>query len=211
MATNISSIYSDTETQYFKNELKTAIQDFMLYTESEDYLGIILRAQLYIEKNLDILLNKLLIHPNKISLQFFSSKLDAAYALGAIEDDWYFALQKFNKIRNKYAHDFKYKFTENEYTNLVSTLSKDAKNEYINNIHREEWAKQIISSITNTNSEPLTLKYKLRILLSDFMLYVMQQHQSFAYLWKEINLTKEQQILNEREILLSNLKETQTK
>jgi len=205
MQNNISTIYSDTETQHFRNEIKTAIHDFMEYTESEDILGIILRAQIYIENDLDILLRKLLTHPEKISLQFFSAKLDAAYALGGIDDDWYHALKKLNKIRNKCAHDFKYKFTEDDYNDLISTLSKDAKNEFQHNLKQEEWANEIIAAFNNKPTTTLSQKYQLRVLLSDFMLYMMQQHQSISYVWKEINLTKESQLLEERQLLLQKL------
>jgi hypothetical protein len=105
--------YTEQENLYYKNELIKAITEFMNYTKSEDFMGIILRAQIYIENDLDILLNKLLIHPEKIKLQFFAAKLDAAFALGAIDEEWYGVFRKFNSIRNSYAHDFKYDvFTE---------------------------------------------------------------------------------------------------
>ena len=199
------AIYSEIESSYYKKQIKEAITDFMNYTESEDYIGIILRAQIYIETDIDILLNNLLIHPNKISLQFFSAKLDAAYALGGIDDEWYHALKNFNKLRNKCAHDFKFEFTENDYNSLISTLSKDAKNNFLINLQHEELINTILSMFNDNPSQPLSLKYKLRVLLSDFMLYMMQQHQSILYLWKEISLTKEAQIIKERKLLIEEL------
>jgi hypothetical protein len=192
------------EYTYYKNAIKQSITEFMNYTQSEDIMGIILRAQIYIEKDLDLLLRKLLIHPEKISLQYFSAKLDAAYALGAIDDDWYGSFRKFNKIRNKYAHDLNYTFTENDYNDLVSTLSKNSKEEFKYNLSQEEWFNSLMSSLGG-ESKNIDFKYKLRILLSDFMLYMMQQHQSIEHLWKEICCTKQIDILNEKIELLKNL------
>jgi hypothetical protein len=199
--------YSEQENQYYKNEIKKSITEFMDYTKSEDFMGIILRAQIYIENDLDILINKLLLHPEKISLQFFAAKLDAAYSLGAIDDEWYGAFRKFNKLRNKYAHDFMYEFTENDYSDLVSTLSKDAKDEYIADLRNQEILNKVIDSYNNRNT-PVDLNLKLRILLSEFMLYMKQQHQAFAFLWKEIDCAKQAQILDDKIELLKELSNT---
>lgn len=179
---NISSTYyNDKEIQYMKESMKKSISEFMSYTESEDYMGIILRAQIYIENDLNELIKKLLIHPEKISLQFFSAKLDAAYALGAIDDEWYGALKKFNRLRNKYAHDFGYELKTSDYEDLISTLSKDAKKEFQINLEREKWFIAFTNKI-DADPQNLDLKYKLRILLSDFMLYIRQQNLDFETL-----------------------------
>jgi DNA-binding MltR family transcriptional regulator len=202
--------YSEKENLYYKAEIKKAISEFLDYTKSEDFMGIILRAQIYIENDLDILINKLLVHPEKINLQFFSAKLDAAYALGAIDEEWYGAFRKFNKLRSKYAHDFMYEFTENDYGDLISTLSKSAKEDYMFVLKQEEFFNKIIDSFSNTTI-PMNLNLKLRVLLSELMLYIKQQHQAFAYLWKEINCVKQEQILDDKIELVKKLSSTTSK
>lgn len=197
--------YSEEENLYFKNEIKKAIREFMEYTTSEDFMGIILRAQLYIENDLDMLLQKLLIHPDKINFQFFLAKLNAAYALGAIGDEWYGAFRKFNKIRNKYAHDYNYEFQISDYEDLISALSLDAKVEFKSNIEMEEWFISIKNSLTG-NQDSLDLKYKLRVLLSDFMLYIKQSHQTFELLWEEIYCIKKEQIISQKISLLDRMR-----
>lgn len=198
--------YSEEESKYFKNEIKQAISEFMEYTRSEDFMGIVIRAQIYIENDLDKLIQKLLIHPEKITLQFFQAKLDAAYALGAINDEWYGAFRKLNKIRNKYAHDYKYEFQITDYENLISTLSKDAKNEFMSNVAREEWFMSIANALKGT-TESMDLKYKLRVLLSDFMLHIKQSCLTFELLWDEIYCIKKEQIVDHKISLLESLTE----
>lgn len=201
---NISERFHPKENEYYKTEIKEAISEFMTYTQSEDFMGIILRAQIYIEKDLNALIEKLVISPRKIKLQFFSAKLDAAYALGAIDQEWYGAFNKFNKIRNKYAHDYGYEFKQSDYDELISTLSKGAKEEFKTNLELEQWFISILNSIKGTSQE-IDLKYKLRVLLSDFMLHIKQQNQSFEILWDEINITKKAEILERKIALLKQL------
>ena len=189
--------YDAKEIKQFKEELKLAIKEFMKYTESEDYMGVILRGHLYIENELTQLIQKILIKPDKISLPYFSTKLDAAYALGAIDDEWYGAFKKMNKIRNKYAHDLGYEFVEEDFSDLISTLSKDAKYEYVKNLAREEILNDFRKAIDG-NTYETTLKDRLRLLFSDFMIYIKQQNQTIDLVWKEICVTKEAEILGWR-------------
>ena len=189
--------YDAKETKQLKEELKFAIKEFMKYTESEDYMGVILRGHLYIENELTQLIKKILIKPDKISLPYFATKLDAAYALGAIADEWYGAFKKMNKIRNKYAHDLGYEFVEEDFSDLISTLSKDAKYEYVKNLERKEILNDF-RKVIDGNTYETTLKDRLRLLLSDFMIYIKQQNQMIDLVWKEICVTKEAEILGWR-------------
>lgn len=171
----------------FKEELKSSFKEFYSLTETEDYMGVILRAHIYIEKDLSRLIELLLLRPEKIKLPYFSSKLDAAYAMGAIDENWYSPLNKLNKIRNKYAHDFGYEFTNKEYDDLVSTLSKEARDEFMNNLEDYEFIQQIINSTTLSETE-FDLKKKLQILISEMMIYVKQLSQTIEDTSKDIYL-----------------------
>jgi hypothetical protein len=54
----------------------------------------------------------------------------------------------------------------------------------------------------------MDLYLKLRILLSELMLYIKQQHQGIEYLWKEIDCVKQEQILDSKLSLLKKLSNT---
>ncbi|WP_026478306.1 hypothetical protein [Alkaliphilus transvaalensis] len=178
------------------DEYKNAIKDFMDYTETEDLMGIILRGHLFIENELMTLISNVLVNPSKIKLPYFSNKLDAAFSLGIIEEQWYGAFKKLNKVRNNYAHDLRYEFSENDYEDLVSTLSKDAKEEFIKDLEAEEIVNSIVQVLKGKDKNTISLKDKTRILLSNFMTYLKLQNLQIDSVLKEIYLQKQLHLLN---------------
>ena len=198
--------HTEQEHMLFKQELKNSLKEFYALTETEDYMGVILRAHIYIEKDLSRLIELLLLRPEKIKLPYFSSKLDAAYAMGAIDENWYSPLNKLNKIRNKYAHDFGYEFTNKEYDDLVSTLSKEARDEFMNNLEDYEFIQQIINSTTLSETE-FDLKKKLQILISEMMIYVKQLSQTIEVTAEDIYLGQKIKYLDLKIERLAQIKE----
>lgn len=178
--------------QYRKqlDEYKQTIKEFMSYTISEDFMGIILRGHLFIENELSTLIRNVLINPSKIDLPYFSTKLDAAFSLGVIDEQWYGAFKKMNKVRNKYAHDLGYEFTNKDYDDLVSTLSKEAKEEFIEDLRVDEIGHYLTQAISGKDKETVSLKEKTRILLSNFLAYLKLQNLQIASMIKEIYLQK---------------------
>lgn len=177
------------------DEYIETIKDFIEYTKSEDFMGIILRGHLYIENELNTLIKNALINPDAIVLPYFSTKLDAAFSMGIIEERWYGAFKKLNKIRNKYAHDLGYEFTEKDYEDLVSTLSKEDKEEFMKDLKYKDLSFSLIKHFTGGKKRELSLKDKTIILLSNFFGYIKSQNQQIDLVLKEINVTKQVELL----------------
>lgn len=105
---------------------------FMEDTKSSEILIIILKAHLYIERELTNMLTETIIDYKVISTATFRHKLDLANSMGLINEN-YGSVGKVNSIRNGYAHDIDYNFGEKEFEDLVSTLPKEEKNDFLNN------------------------------------------------------------------------------
>ncbi|MBN8789779.1 MAG: hypothetical protein J0I84_22085 [Terrimonas sp.] len=73
-------------------------------------LSSILKGHLFIERILERLLKETLPNPSVLFKQqiTFSQKLNIAFAIGAIPQDYYSAITSLNKIRNNYAHSDSY-------------------------------------------------------------------------------------------------------
>jgi len=89
-------------------------------------LYLILRGHLYIENELNKLLENFLPNPSVLELyrEGFRRKLDLALALNLIEQDHFDIICAFNEIRNKYAHRLKYRISHQEITDLKNNMSK---------------------------------------------------------------------------------------
>lgn len=190
------------------DEYKETIKDFMEYTKSEDFMGIILRGHLYIENELSILIKNALINPKAIKLPYFSSKLDAAFSMGIIEEKWYGAFKKLNKTRNKYAHDLGYEFTEKDYEDLVSTLSKEDREEFLKDLKYKDLEISLIRHLTGGKKKEITLKEKTIILLSNFLGYLKLQNQRIDLVLGETTAIKQIELLDrQKQKLLKRLEE----
>ena len=109
---------------------------FMSDTKSNEILIIILKAHLYIERELANMLTETVIDYKVISTATFRQKLDLANSMGLVEG-LYGPVGKVNSIRNGYAHSIDYAFEEKDFEDLLSTLTKDDRDDYVNEY--EKW------------------------------------------------------------------------
>lgn len=177
------------------NKLKTKRKEFYGKIKNDDTLGIILKGHLIIEKELDDLLKWLIVNDKKMELQFFSAKLNAAYALGLIDQEWYGVFNKFNKIRNDLAHKLDYEFTATEYDNLVKTLSKDAKHDFENDLD----FMSIIAKPEDFTLNPniiLNDRIKLIVLVWQLIVYLHVQIERIDIVFEEIHLMHKEKLID---------------
>lgn len=113
-----------------KEEAKRIYKEFMKATKSKEILIVILKAHLYMEQELIRALTDTLLDEKILSGTTFRQKLDLAHSIGII-DDIYGALGKVNSIRNSYAHSIGYSFDEKVFEDLLSTLTKSDKDDYL--------------------------------------------------------------------------------
>ena len=113
-----------------KEEAKRIYKAFMQATKSNEILVVILKAHLYMEQELICALTETILDEKVLSGTTFRQKLDLAHSIGII-DEIYGALGKVNSIRNSYAHSIGYVFDENIFEDLLSTLTKSDKDDFI--------------------------------------------------------------------------------
>lgn len=114
---------------YYKKSFDKLI-NFIADTKSKEMLIVVLRAHLYIERELISMLTETILDEKVLQGTTFKNKLDLAHSMGMLGDN-YNVLNKINNIRNKYAHSMDYEFNEKEFEDLLSTLSKDGKKAYL--------------------------------------------------------------------------------
>ena len=153
-------------------DIKHYKREFDRYTSSEDMTGMMLKAHLFIENELEKLINNALINPMKFPSATFANKVDLAYALGLIEKEWIGAFRKLNYTRNKYAHDIDYNFTDKDFEDLLSTLSKDSKSQFKKDVEFQEFFMKKSNKLNENQKVSLTLIDLTRILLSNFWFYL---------------------------------------
>ena len=139
-------------------ESKQLNKKFMQDTKSDDILVIFLKAHLYIERELIKILTETIIDENILKSTTFRQKLDLANSMGLL-DGYYGVLGKINSIRNNFAHNIDYKFDEKVYDDLLSTLTKIDKDDFLSEY--EMW-----KNILYTKDIP-EFKFKLQLLLSN--------------------------------------------
>lgn len=132
-----------------KDEFIKSFNEFRNITKDDDILLIIIRGHLYIEHELDNLLSKYINEPRKLNHKYYKQKLDTVNALGIINQELFECLKFLNDLRNKFVHDLKFNFSDDEYNKLHSKLSRD---------------KQII--VDKSLDEESDLPEKVRIVLS---------------------------------------------
>ncbi|MTD30148.1 hypothetical protein [Planomicrobium sp. YIM 101495] len=115
--------------EMFKEFIKVR-DDFLLETEHDNLLIIILKAHMFIEQELYKIIEKVMVNPEALKLKYLSEKLQLVYALGLVEKDAYASLTKLNDIRNSYAHNLNFQMGERELDYLKSPLSKKSLKEF---------------------------------------------------------------------------------
>lgn len=141
-----------------EKETKETFKIFMNDTKSTEILIIVLKAHLFIERQLILSLTETIIDDKVINGTTFRQKLDLAHSMGIINIT-YGTLGKINSIRNSYAHDMDYEFDEKTFEDLLSTLTKEDKDDFLN--YYDE-----MKRIFYDESIP-ELNFKLQVLLSD--------------------------------------------
>lgn len=131
---------------------------FMQDTKSDDILIVILKAHLYMERELIKTLTETIIDENVLKSTTFRQKLDLANSMGLL-DEYYGTLGKVNSIRNNFAHNINFKFDEKTYEDLLSTLTKVDKDDFLSEYER--WKNMLYD---RTVPE---FNFKLQLLLSN--------------------------------------------
>ncbi len=139
-------------------ESKQLNKKFMQDTKSDDILVIFLKAHLYMERELIKILTETIIDENILKSTTFRQKLDLANSMGLL-DGYYGVLGKINSIRNNFAHNIDYKFDEKVYDDLLSTLTKIDKDDFLSEY--EMWKNMLY-----TKDIP-EFNFKLQLLLSN--------------------------------------------
>lgn len=111
-------------------EPKEMYRSFINDTKSSEILIIILKAHLYIERELINMLTETIIDYKIISTSTFRQKLELANSMGLIYG-YYGVLGKVNSIRNNYAHNIAYEISEKEFEDIISTLTKEDKKDFV--------------------------------------------------------------------------------
>ena len=138
-------------------EIKAENLKFMRDTKSSEMLIVILKAHLYIERELIKALTETIIDEKILSNTTFVQKLELAKSMGII-DDIGGALKKVNSIRNGYAHSINFVFDESTYEDLLSTLTKEDKDDFTTEYN--EW-----EALLYDGDIPL-LNFKTQLLLN---------------------------------------------
>jgi hypothetical protein len=125
------------------DQFEKKYKEFEAGTDSEDYLKVILKGHLYIEQELNLLLNKNLKYPQHLDKRMdFMTKVSLVFALGAVDELEKNVIVNINKIRNKYAHQINFELTDEyfqekiynafspttrqTFTNFLSSFKHDA-------------------------------------------------------------------------------------
>ena len=163
-------------------ESKETIKNFMNDTNSGEIIIIILKAHLYIERELTKLLTESIIDEKILKTTNFRQKLDLANSMGLV-DGFYGTLGKVNSIRNSYAHSIEYEFTQKDYEDLLSTLTKEDKEDFLKEYG--EWKRLFY------DGKIPELNFKLQILLN-YIWFALITFRAFAKSAIEIKLKQKE-------------------
>ncbi len=164
------------------DEIKRINKAFMNDTKSNEILIIILKSHLYIERELIKTLTETIVDEKILGGTTFRQKLDLANSMGII-DGLYGALGKVNSIRNSYAHDVTYEFDEKGFEDLLSTLSKEDKDDFL--LDYDKWKPFLYDgTIPEFN-------FKLQLLLNNIW-FAMTSCRAFAKKAIELRLREKE-------------------
>lgn len=105
---------------------------------NESLLQVILRVHLYIERELNTMLNELNLDAIGIHNNRFKTKLDIIYKLSVIDKKLYDVLTKLNSIRNEFAHKIDTKEDEELYKQLLEGASGFVLDNHKNDVKMKE-------------------------------------------------------------------------
>lgn len=120
---------------------------------SESFLQVILRVHLYIERELNTILDELNLNSTSIHSNRFKTKLDIIYKLNVIDKKLYDVLNKLNSIRNEFAHRIDTQGDEQLYKQLLDGASGFVLNNHKVDVEMKE--------LLYKEKLPLNLKIKM--------------------------------------------------
>lgn len=96
---------------------------FDRHMESDDLLGILLRAHLWIERALKAVIERSLKHPERLRARWsFRHRLELVAALGFLDEVDLQAYLYLDDLRNRVAHRFNYTVSEGDQAAMISRL-----------------------------------------------------------------------------------------
>ncbi|WGU96424.1 hypothetical protein QJQ58_09380 [Paenibacillus dendritiformis] len=105
---------------------KEMLNKFELDTKGESHIQIVLRAHLYIENELNKLLNNALKHPEIIvNYMRFVDKLRLVFAIGILPIDEMDVIKKINRLRNSFAHDLSFEINDSIIEEITNSFSEN--------------------------------------------------------------------------------------
>ncbi|ASN04266.1 hypothetical protein [Virgibacillus necropolis] len=156
---------------------RESYEHFIELTNDENMLIIVLRAHLYLEREINELLSKVSLNGKLLEVQF-SHKIDLVKSLGVVDEELIPPIGKLNKIRNQYAHDLEFEVTQKDYQDLLSTLSKKEK------AHFEE---ELINFYKKYPEENKKLTNNFRVLLGSIWGAVKIKNLYFFYYYQTLS------------------------
>lgn len=186
------------------DEFNATIHEFMGFTISEDILSIVIRAHLYLEREINTLLEYMTLESDNLIKERFATKLNIILAFGTISENYYRPLKQLNKIRNGYAHNINFVFDNDVYENFLSTFSKKTKDRFIYNLTNIERLK-VYFQYTNEeiNDVNSSLTKKFRILLAELLFELKMKNLEFKNCVEISHMNIQ---IKNNELELSNLK-----
>lgn len=149
--------------------LKLADENNDLFKHLNELEGLILRAHLIIEKNLNRIIELIIINPSYRPEKFtFSQKLEIAKMLGAIAPEFESPIRLLNKLRNQIAHSFHFDASVlNEFISQIARNFDDIDIKQENDV--EVFKKSIIylTSYLSLADHIAKLKFKIRSMKED--------------------------------------------
>lgn len=153
-------------------ELNQEMSDFAKDTAGESDLMVVLRGHIYIEHELEKMLELGLEEPtvifknNNDTRIGFETKLKWAVAIGLLSKDVKPAYSKLNDLRNKYAHRLDAEITEDDFKGI-----KGGFNKYLNDLYR--YSENAYKFAENTST------WQIRKLITIMWLYTKMSVHSF--------------------------------
>lgn len=145
--------------------LKLAEENNDLFKHLNELEGLIIRAHLIVEKNLNRIIEVVVINPSYRPEKFsFSQKLEIAKMLGAIVPEFESPIRLLNKLRNQIAHSFH--FDSSTLKDLTVQISKNFKNiadvENRNDVEIFKESIILLTSYLSLADHIAKLKFKIR-------------------------------------------------
>lgn len=99
-------------------DFKIILNNFVNYVHKRDEVSVVLKAHLFLEQVIDILLEDTLTNPEPVLQETFYKKINILYATGVITNELKEKLLFVNSIRNKFSHEFSYSLSSEDIKKL---------------------------------------------------------------------------------------------